>query len=404
MPIRFHCENCRARIRVPDGSEGRRVKCPRCGCLQRVGSSSLARSPEPVIVAADLPSRGRRKAHGAADGTAVLTTTTVLAEPPNTLADSAVDMTDSDERFYHDESDDSAELGATTTTAAEAAEHAAPADDLPEAELLGPSDGRTLTDDEPADETVQGSDPAVAAEPTDELSDDEPDSESLQALDLADDEIRPSLLELPPLPDLPAPRPASTQTDPQQMIADEPDPTPDADEPEMIFDDPQDESDSQAAPKTDADELTADEATESTAPHEVLASEPTAPSQTVQPVAAAAPVLRAIPLSRPAPRPAVTGTTDAPKSAPVRSGYAGATAPDAPSHAALLVVAWTLRAMAALSAGGVLRSIVVQISHDTPLRTVITNALPVCVTVTLIWAAAEVVAALRVIARNSHRR
>ncbi|MCC6681555.1 MAG: hypothetical protein IT445_11695 [Phycisphaeraceae bacterium] len=36
MPIRFHCESCEARVKVPAGSEGRRVKCPRCGHLQRV--------------------------------------------------------------------------------------------------------------------------------------------------------------------------------------------------------------------------------------------------------------------------------------------------------------------------------------------------------------------------------
>jgi predicted Zn finger-like uncharacterized protein len=36
MPIRFRCESCESRIKVPDGAEGRRVRCPRCGHLQRV--------------------------------------------------------------------------------------------------------------------------------------------------------------------------------------------------------------------------------------------------------------------------------------------------------------------------------------------------------------------------------
>lgn len=36
MAIRFFCENCAARVKVPKGAEGRRVRCPRCGNLQRV--------------------------------------------------------------------------------------------------------------------------------------------------------------------------------------------------------------------------------------------------------------------------------------------------------------------------------------------------------------------------------
>ncbi len=36
MPIRFLCRSCQAKIKVPGGSEGRRVKCPRCGFTQSV--------------------------------------------------------------------------------------------------------------------------------------------------------------------------------------------------------------------------------------------------------------------------------------------------------------------------------------------------------------------------------
>ena len=46
MPIRFHCGKCRTRIRVPDGSEGKSVKCPHCGGPARVpGVSGLPRLP-----------------------------------------------------------------------------------------------------------------------------------------------------------------------------------------------------------------------------------------------------------------------------------------------------------------------------------------------------------------------
>ncbi len=36
MPFRFHCESCDVRIKVPDGSEGKKVRCPGCGQVQRV--------------------------------------------------------------------------------------------------------------------------------------------------------------------------------------------------------------------------------------------------------------------------------------------------------------------------------------------------------------------------------
>ena len=36
MPIRFNCNVCQTRIRVPDGSEGKEIKCPRCGERRRV--------------------------------------------------------------------------------------------------------------------------------------------------------------------------------------------------------------------------------------------------------------------------------------------------------------------------------------------------------------------------------
>ena len=36
MSIRFYCEACQTRIKVPDGNEGRPVRCPKCSNLQRV--------------------------------------------------------------------------------------------------------------------------------------------------------------------------------------------------------------------------------------------------------------------------------------------------------------------------------------------------------------------------------
>lgn len=36
MPIRFRCQDCRSRVKVPEGTQGKQVKCPRCGRIQSV--------------------------------------------------------------------------------------------------------------------------------------------------------------------------------------------------------------------------------------------------------------------------------------------------------------------------------------------------------------------------------
>ncbi len=35
MPIRLQCEDCGAKIKVPEGAEGRKIKCPKCGAILR---------------------------------------------------------------------------------------------------------------------------------------------------------------------------------------------------------------------------------------------------------------------------------------------------------------------------------------------------------------------------------
>jgi len=41
MPIRFHCDDCHAKIKVPEGAQGRPAKCPRCGAVHRVPDQSV---------------------------------------------------------------------------------------------------------------------------------------------------------------------------------------------------------------------------------------------------------------------------------------------------------------------------------------------------------------------------
>ncbi len=36
MPIRFRCQDCSSRVKVPEGTQGKQVKCPRCGRIQSV--------------------------------------------------------------------------------------------------------------------------------------------------------------------------------------------------------------------------------------------------------------------------------------------------------------------------------------------------------------------------------
>lgn len=40
MPIDFDCAVCKHRIRVPDGAEGKRTKCPKCSAIQPVPSET----------------------------------------------------------------------------------------------------------------------------------------------------------------------------------------------------------------------------------------------------------------------------------------------------------------------------------------------------------------------------
>lgn len=70
MPVRFRCENCESRIKVPDGSQGRRVRCPRCGHLQRVPSEAGAELDEAEASAPDAAAttiNGEVNGHGDAE-------------------------------------------------------------------------------------------------------------------------------------------------------------------------------------------------------------------------------------------------------------------------------------------------------------------------------------------------
>lgn len=46
MPIRFRCQDCRSRVKVPEGTQGKQVKCPRCGRIQSVPRQNPNGQPE----------------------------------------------------------------------------------------------------------------------------------------------------------------------------------------------------------------------------------------------------------------------------------------------------------------------------------------------------------------------
>jgi hypothetical protein len=46
MPILFECSNCNAKMRAPDGSAGRKTRCPTCNSIVTIGGEAAERSRE----------------------------------------------------------------------------------------------------------------------------------------------------------------------------------------------------------------------------------------------------------------------------------------------------------------------------------------------------------------------
>lgn len=54
MPIVVQCTNCQAKMKAPDGSEGRKAKCPRCGTLVTILALGLGDdAPAPPVESGD---------------------------------------------------------------------------------------------------------------------------------------------------------------------------------------------------------------------------------------------------------------------------------------------------------------------------------------------------------------
>jgi len=74
MPIRFNCKFCDAKIKVPVGSEGRKMKCPRCGQHQRVPAGGpdepVAQHEEVAVEQAAAAGSSNSSSNGSSNGSA----------------------------------------------------------------------------------------------------------------------------------------------------------------------------------------------------------------------------------------------------------------------------------------------------------------------------------------------
>lgn len=67
MPIRFACERCDARIRVPEAAEGRTVRCPRCGQMQVARAEVEQAATAPALAGAGAGVAGAVHGNGNGD-------------------------------------------------------------------------------------------------------------------------------------------------------------------------------------------------------------------------------------------------------------------------------------------------------------------------------------------------
>lgn len=341
MPLRFNCQNCDARIRVPDGSEGRKVRCPRCGALQHVQAKPQVKVTVRAEQMRDF-ARGleARAAAGApASSRLSVDSPTAVSEPAPLLRDM------DDDPGGSSDNDDSAPWVLRPPQEAEAS--AAPVSDAP------PDHGS---------QELSGTQPQV------------PPAEKSQpvALKLTDEEasLEPSAPTASPAPDSPA-----QLRELAPVTAAPPDGSP--------------------ALQASAS-LTADHTAQSPAPDSQAAA--AVPVACVQ----AAPS-EGLPLFRPQNPQPPNPASAAPAAAAVESPLPAAKPsrplrpilPPLPQYVSLLTVAWTLRFLAAMAVGGVLR--VIDAHRQSPQGMAVTfrDLLWGLIGVTLVWAAAEMVAAVR---------
>jgi len=210
MTIRFHCNECQSRVKVPDGTEGKKVKCPRCGNVQRV--------PEHTD---DLPRPGKSTRDKSASKPGP-------SPAPDSAEQEAVEPEAPEATDDPPQEDDNplAALAAAAGGDADESQEDQPEWEEPDAEDTG-------SDDDQGDEVLEDSASADEAVDIDHAEDEEADEEAEQAGggDEPDEEPAPEPQHDPepepepepkpksdraPTPS-PVPGPADTQEKPQSL-------------------------------------------------------------------------------------------------------------------------------------------------------------------------------------------
>lgn len=398
MPIRFRCQSCDARIKVPDGTEGKKVKCPRCGGTQRIPATS---PPEPDDLPVKIPVARPRKSRPPEDDLGPAPSQTPTDDPLAALA-SAADAP-STEPPPAQTPDPGPEPEPEPATASSAS-----ADDDPLAALAAMT-GNEPTDPPRADDSLF--DDAPAAEPSlaDEL---EPTADQRDASAVAD-----------ALSDVEAKLTASPM---QAPASTEDAPTSDEDDANDLA------ALAGASAEATADDDPAGEKPSDPPPTESSPTSPSGPRVSARPMprppqrlpigAAARSDARPsnpAPRDRPQPQPhspvraARSSDTMQPASptasiaSALTAGATGAVAESSrrrpappPAMALLLVIAWVLRALAFLMVGGAVKLFLVARQHDWDLIASLSVLLASICLAGLTWAGGELAAGLRTLARR----
>lgn len=205
MAIRFLCFSCEARIKVPDGTQGRKVKCPACGSLQRVPESSDTppeRISQPASPETPAPAAAPPPATEASD-----------APPSQDDAGQVHDEPAADETDSHGPADALASLAMATSTPPEPSE-------VPQIPESSPESSPEFS---PEDEAIELASPSDETSPPEapEASQD-PESLETSAAAEAPEVAEVSASSEPPAPvEVAVPQPAEVSPQPYEIASEE---------------------------------------------------------------------------------------------------------------------------------------------------------------------------------------
>lgn len=86
MPISFRCSSCQSTIRVPDGTEGKKTKCPKCEAIQRIPEAPPI-TPPPATPPEELASKRDEESESLWASLESEPTSTTASTSPNPFGD-----------------------------------------------------------------------------------------------------------------------------------------------------------------------------------------------------------------------------------------------------------------------------------------------------------------------------